>query len=155
MAPAVFALGLSAPCAVQPLPAAASSAPPPPSSIEDSGGWPLFSSTLWSCWPRNLGGTSLDMYRCCWGVWLPEEDKEEEEGCPLATEVRCFALFPPPGGTCAETLAALGLGDEGATGPGLGDTEPGLASGWAQDTLADSGTEIHPFTRMSMTWMTD
>lgn len=61
----------------------------------------------------------------------------------MATEVRCFALFPPPGGTCAETLAALGLGDEGATGPGLGDTEPGLASGWAQDTLADSGINIY------------
>ena len=57
--------------------------------------------------------------------------------------VRCFALFPPPGGTCAETPAAPGLGDEGAIGPGLGDTEPGVASGWVQEGLADSGTVIN------------
>lgn len=81
------------------------------------------------------------MYRCCWEAWLPEGE-EEVEGCPLATAVRCFALFPPPGGTCAETPAAPGLGDEGVTGPGLGDTEPGVASGWEQEGLADSGTLI-------------
>lgn len=77
----------------------------------------------------------------CWEGWLPEG--EEEEGCPLATAVRCFALFPPPGGTCAETTAAPGLEEEeGAAGPGLGDTEPGLERGWEQEGLADSGTEI-------------
>ena len=58
----------------------------------------------------------------------------------MATAVRCFALFPPPGGTWAETPPAPGLGDEGETGPGLGDTEPGVASGWEQEGLADSGT---------------
>lgn len=106
-------------------PTPSSPSPPPPSSMEDSGGWPLFSSTLWSCWERNLGGTSLDMYLgCCWEVW--------EEGCPLATAVHCFALFPPQGGTCAETPAAPGVGDEGVAGPGLGDTEPGVASGLEQ-----------------------
>jgi len=50
--PAVFALGSSAPCdesdgaASQPLPPAPPSPPPPPRSMEDSGGWPLFSSTF-------------------------------------------------------------------------------------------------------------
>lgn len=79
------------------------------------------------------------MYRCCWEVWLPDG----EEGCPLATAVRCFALFPPPGGTCAETPAAPGLGDEGAIGPRLGDTEPWVECGWVEEGLADSGTGIH------------
>lgn len=61
----------------------------------------------------------------------------------MATAVRCFALFPPLGEICAETPAAPGLGDEGATGPGLGDTEPGVASGWEMGGLAGSNTEIH------------
>lgn len=39
-------------------------------------------------------------------------------------------------------LAAPGLGEEGATGPGLGDVEPGVASGWELEGLADSGTEV-------------
>lgn len=142
----MVALGLS----VQPLPAPPSP-PPPPSSMEDSGGWPRFSSTLWSCWQRNRGGTSLDMYLCCcccccWDVWFPAgegEEEEEEEGCPLATAVRCFALFPPPtGGACDESPAAAGLGDAGARGPGLGDAEPEEVRGWEDEGLADSGTLI-------------
>lgn len=72
----------------------------------------------------------------------------------MATAVRCFALFPPPGGTCAEAPAAPGLGDEGATGPGLGDTEPGLARGWEQESLAGSGTEIHTIMRVMNHWQT-
>lgn len=142
----VFALELSASfeerggAAPQPLPTPTppvlSSPPPPPSSMEDSGGCPLFSSTLWSCWQRNLGGTSLDMYRCCWGVWFPER----EEGCPLATAVRCFALFPPPGGTGAENPVALEFGDEGSIGPGQGETEVGVVGCWEQEGLVDSGT---------------
>lgn len=59
----------------------------------------------------------------------------------MATAVRCFALFPPPGGTWAEPPPAPGLGDDGETGPGLGDAEPGVASGWEQEGVAGSGTE--------------
>lgn len=62
----------------------------------------------------------------------------------MATAVRCFALFP--GGPCAEMPAALGLGDVGPAGPGLGDSEPGVASGWEQGVLAGSGTERHKTT---------
>lgn len=145
MLSAVLAFRLSVPCeeinglAIQllpsPFPPEPPSPPPPPSSIEDSGGWPLFRRTLWSCWQRNLGGTSLDMNRCCGEVWLPDR---EEEGCPLATAIRCFALFPPLGGTCAETQAAPRVGGEGPTGPGLGETESGIAKGWEQEGLTSS-----------------
>lgn len=61
----------------------------------------------------------------------------------MATEVRCFALFPAPGAAGAEVLAALGLGEEGVTGPGHGDTEPGLVCGGPPDVWAVSGINIY------------
>ena len=56
-------------------------------------------------------------------------------GCPLATAAR-FALFPPVG--TANPVA--GQGDDGGVGPGLGDTEPGVASDCVELALVDSGT---------------
>lgn len=47
--------------------------------------------------------------------------------------------------------AALGLGDVGPTGPGLGDSEPGVASGWELGVLAGSGTERHKRRRVRRT----
>ena len=53
----------------------------------------------------------------------------------MATAAR-FALFPA-GGTATP---AAGQGDEGGAGPGLGDTEPGVAGVWVEGGLLDSGT---------------
>ena len=70
------------------------------------------------------------MYRwACAGAWLPEEEEEEVEGCPLATAARCLTLFPPSGG---------GWGEEGGAGPG--ETDPRVERGWVVGGLAGSGT---------------
>lgn len=61
----------------------------------------------------------------------------------MATEVRCFALFPAPGAAGAEAFAALGQGEEGVTGPGQGDTERGLVCGGPPGAWADSGINIY------------
>ena len=53
----------------------------------------------------------------------------------MATAAR-LALFPA-GGTATP---AAGQGDEGGAGPGLGDTEPGVAGVWVEGGLLDSGT---------------